>query len=93
MNFIQSLLPAIEHFHLIGYWIAFFAALLETTIGVGLLISGSTIILFMGALAGKGYFNIGDLLWFVVIGAILGDNINYFIGKKCWCFILINQMG
>jgi len=90
MNFIQSLLPAIEHFHLIGYWIAFFAALLETTIGVGLLISGSTIILFMGALAGKGYFDIGDLLWFVVIGAILGDNINYFIGKKYGSKIFAN---
>ncbi len=67
---------------MIGYWIALFAALLETTIGIGLLIPGSTIILFMGGLAGKGYFDIGDLLWFVIIGAIIGDNINYFIGKK-----------
>ena len=36
----------------------------------------------MGALAAKGYFDLGDLLWFATIGAILGDNINYFIGKK-----------
>jgi len=82
MNFIQSLLPGIEHFHMIGYWIALLAALLETIIGVGLFIPGSTIILFTGALAAKGYFDLGDLLWFAVIGAILGDNINYFIGKK-----------
>ncbi len=82
MNFIQSLLPAIEHFHVIGYWIALFAALFETTIGVGLILPGSTIILFMGALAAKGYFDLGDLIWFAVIGAIIGDNINYFIGKK-----------
>ena len=77
MNFIQSLLPAIEHFHIIGYWIALLAALLETIIGVGLIIPGSTINLFMGALAAKGYFDLGDLLWFAVIGAIIGDNINY----------------
>lgn len=67
---------------MIGYWIALLAALFETTIGVGLFIPGSTIILFMGALAAKGYFDLGDLLWFAAIGAILGDNINYFIGKK-----------
>ena len=82
MNFIQSILPAIEHFHMIGYWIALLAALLETTIGIGLIIPGSTIILFMGALAAKGYFDLGDLIWFGTIGAIIGDNINYFIGKK-----------
>jgi len=82
MNLIQSLLPTIEHFHIIGYWIALLAALLETTIGVGLLIPGSTIILFTGALAAKGYFDLGDLIWFAIIGAIIGDNINYYIGKK-----------
>ena len=36
----------------------------------------------MGALAAKGYFDLGDLIWFATIGAITGDNINYFIGKK-----------
>jgi len=82
MNFIQLLLPTIEHFHMTGYWIALLAALFETTIGVGLILPGSTIILFMGALAAKGYFDLGDLIWFAAIGAIIGDNINYFIGKK-----------
>ncbi len=82
MNFVQSLLPTIEHFHIIGYWAALLIVLLETTIGVGLLIPGSTIMLFMGALAAKGYFDLGDLLWFAAIGAIIGDNINYFVGKK-----------
>lgn len=67
---------------MLGYWIALVVALLETTIGVGLFIPGSTTILFMGALASKGYFDLGDLLFFAIIGAIIGDNINYFIGKK-----------
>jgi len=82
MNIVQLLLPKIESFHFLGYWIAFLAATLETTIGVGLFIPGSTIVLFMGALAAKGYFDLGDLIWFAAVGAILGDNINYFIGKK-----------
>jgi len=93
MNFIQSLLPTIGHFHVIGYWIALFVALLETTIGVGLLIPGSTIIFFMGALAAKGYFDLGDLVWFAAIGAIIGDNINYFIGKKYGTKILKKGFG
>ncbi len=82
MHFIQSILPSIAHFHIIGYWIAFLAVLLETIIGIGLIIPGSTIVLFMGALAAGGVLDLGDLLWFAIAGAIIGDNLNYFIGKK-----------
>jgi membrane protein DedA with SNARE-associated domain/membrane-associated phospholipid phosphatase len=81
-DLINHLLPSIEHFRLGGYWVAFFAALLETTAGIGLLLPGSTIILLLGALAARGYLDTGDLLWFAVPGAILGDNINYFLGRK-----------
>lgn len=76
------MLPAIEHFGVGGYWLAFFTALLETMIGIGLILPGSTIILFLGALAARGYLDIGDLIWFSVLGAILGDNVNYYLGRK-----------
>ena len=82
MDIINSILPAIEHFRAIGYWIALFAALLETIIGIGLIIPGSTIILFLGALAAKGYLDLGDLIWFSVLGAIIGDNVNYYLGRR-----------
>jgi len=65
-----------------SYWIAFFAALLETTIGLGLILPGSTIILFLGALSSRGYLEVGNLIWFSVLGAIIGDNINYLLGRK-----------
>lgn len=81
-DLINHMLPSIEHFHIGGYWIAFFAALLETTIGIGLFLPGSTIILFLGALSARGYLDTGDLLWFAVLGAILGDNINYYLGRR-----------
>ena len=90
MNFIQSILPAIEHFHMAGYWLALLAAFFETTIGVGLLIPGSFIVLLMGSLAAQNYFDLGDLIWFAAIGAILGDNINYYIGKKFGTKIFAN---
>jgi membrane protein DedA with SNARE-associated domain len=79
---IHIILPALQHFQMLGYWTAFFAALLETTIGVGLILPGSTLILFLGTLSGRGYFDFGDLLWFAVTGAIIGDNVNYYLGKK-----------
>lgn len=82
MDYLNFLLPTIEHFYVLGYWIAFFAALLETTIGFGLLLPGSSIILFMGVLAGNGYFDVRVLILFAIVGAILGDNLNYYFGKK-----------
>lgn len=79
---INNILPSLMHLGSGSYWIAFFAALLETTIGLGLILPGSTIILFLGALSSRGYLDVGDLIWFSVLGAIIGDNINYFLGRK-----------
>lgn len=81
-DLINNILPSVEHFKMAGYWIAFFAALLETTLAVGLLLPGSLIILFLGALSARGYLDLGDLIWFSVLGAIIGDNINYYLGRK-----------
>jgi membrane protein DedA with SNARE-associated domain/membrane-associated phospholipid phosphatase len=81
-EFINNALPSIEHFRIAGYWIAFFSALLETTIGIGLIFPGSTIILLLGALSARGYLDVGDLIWFSILGAIIGDNVNFYLGKK-----------
>lgn len=74
--------PALEHFRVAGYWVALLAAMAETILGVGLLLPGSSIILLLGALAAHGALDLGDLLWFAFMGAVLGDNINYFLGRK-----------
>jgi len=79
---IHKLLPSLANLGSWGYLIAFLAALLETTIGIGLILPGSTIILFLGALAGQGYLDPGDLIGVAVIGAIIGDNVNYYLGRK-----------
>lgn len=81
-QFFNAILPSIEHFHLLGYWVAFLAAFLETALVVGLLLPGSTLLLLLGALSAAGYLDFGDLLWFAVAGAILGDNLNYWLGRR-----------
>jgi len=72
----------VEHFRMLGYWVALAAAFLETVVGIGLLLPGSTIVLLMGFLAAQGAMDIGDLVWFASIGAVMGDNVNYVLGKK-----------
>eukprot|EP00906_Rhabdomonas_costata_P029380 RCo041469 len=81
-NILTGILPSLEHFRLLSYWVAFFAALLETTLVVGLLLPGSTILLLLGALSANNHLDFGDLWWFAVMGAILGDNINYWLGQR-----------
>lgn len=44
-HFLHSLLPTVQHFQMLGYWMALLAALLETAIGIGLILPGSTFIL------------------------------------------------
>jgi len=81
-HFINWITPSLEHFRVLGYWIAFTAAMAETVVGVGLLLPGSTIILLLGAFAARGYMDLGDLILFAFAGAVIGDNINYFLGRK-----------
>jgi len=81
-HFLHSLLPTVQHFQMLGYWMALLAALLETAIGIGLILPGSTFILLLGALAAQGAFDFGDLVWFAVAGAVIGDNLNYYLGAK-----------
>jgi len=78
----NSVLPSIEHFQLLGYWVAFFAAFLETALVVGLLLPGSTLLLLLGALSAAGHLDFAGVLWFAVAGAILGDNLNFWLGGR-----------
>lgn len=82
MNYIQSLMNSINNYHTIGYLIAFLTAIAENTIGIGFFIPGSVIILFMGGMAAKGYFSLLYLIISGISGAIIGNNINFYIGKK-----------
>lgn len=78
----QTALSLAQHAGLWGYWFALLAALAETVFLLGLFVPGSTLLLLMGMLAGQGVFDLGDLLFFAIVGATLGDNVNYFLGRR-----------
>lgn len=81
MDYINTLLPALEHFRMLGYWAVLLVSLLESLAFVGVVVPGAVVVVFAGSLAAKGYFDLGDLVWFASAGAILGDTISYRMGK------------
>ncbi len=82
MDLINYLLPKIEHFQFLGYWVVLLVSLLESLAFVGIIVPGSTFIVFIGALSARGYWDLADMIWFASVGAILGDGISYLLGKK-----------
>jgi len=64
-----------------GYLIIFVAAFFESSAFMGLLMPGESVVVLSGFLASQGYLEIGDLLWVVSLGAVLGDSVGYGLGK------------
>lgn len=82
MDYLNYFLPAIEHLGMFGYWLVLLVSLLESLAFVGVIVPGSLLVIAAGFLSAHGYFDIGDLIWFAAIGAILGDGISYYLGTK-----------
>ncbi len=72
-------LPVLNHW---GYLILLFAAMLEASPIFGLLVPGQPIVIIGGFLAKIGVLEIGDVIFFSALGAILGDLIGYFLGRE-----------
>jgi membrane protein DedA with SNARE-associated domain len=78
---VERLLNAIGTLGQVGYLIIFAAAFLESSAFMGLLVPGESVVVLSGFLASQGYLEIGDLLWVVCLGAVLGDSVGYSLGK------------
>lgn len=82
MEFLSSFLSNIQHLGTWGYWLVLLVSLLESLVFVGVVMPGATLVVFAGFLSSQGYLDIGDLILFASIGAILGDGISYYLGTK-----------
>ncbi len=82
MNLINHILPVFSHIGVWGYWLVLFLSFAESVVLVGEVIPGSTLLIFIGFLSAQGILDIGDLIWFAAIGAILGDSLSYYLGTK-----------
>ncbi len=82
MNLLNHILPVFSHIGVWGYWLVLFLSFAESVVLVGEVIPGSTLLIFIGFLSAQGILDIGDLIWFAAIGAILGDSLSYYLGTK-----------
>lgn len=81
-NFLTHILPSLSHFGIWGYWLVLLVALLESLVIIGVIVPGAVLVVLAGFLSSQGTMDIGDLIWFATIGAILGDNLSYYLGTK-----------
>ncbi len=67
--------------HLIGrygYVVVFFGVMLESA---GVPLPGETVLIAAGALVHREVLDFGDTLFFGILGAVIGDQIGYWVGR------------
>lgn len=62
-----------------GYWVVFFGVMLENA---GIPLPGETILLAASFFAYEGHFSIFAVIVIAFLGAVLGDNTGYWIGRR-----------
>jgi membrane protein DedA with SNARE-associated domain len=76
MGVLGSVLSLIAEY---GYLIVFFGVMLESA---GVPIPGETILIAAGILAQQGRIDVGDAILFGILGAVVGDQIGYCVGRE-----------
>ncbi len=75
----ESIFQTLTHFFSrYGYWVIFFGVMLENS---GLPVPGETVLLFGGFLAFRGEVHLWRVILTGIIGASLGDNFGYCVGR------------
>jgi membrane-associated protein len=81
MHIDKHLIYIIQQYGTLTYFIMFLIIFCETGLVVTPLLPGDSLIFALGALAAGGEIDIALISWVLVVAAILGDTVNYHIGK------------
>jgi membrane protein DedA with SNARE-associated domain len=68
--------------HPYGYIILFLVTVLEASAFVGIFVPGDTVVVLSGLLASRGLLKFPLVVVIAAAGAVIGDNIGYFIGRR-----------
>jgi undecaprenyl-diphosphatase len=82
MPSLTHLVPSLASLGVWGYWIILLVSFAEALVLVGSFIPAAVFVLFAGVLVSKGVYDLGDMIIFASIGAILGDFVSYYLGSK-----------
>lgn len=74
---IEILKPYFEHY---GYVLVFMGVMLECSAMLGLIIPGESILIIAAFYAAQGNLNVWWVMGLAFLGAVIGDNIGYYIG-------------
>jgi membrane protein DedA with SNARE-associated domain/membrane-associated phospholipid phosphatase len=62
-----------------GYLVVFLGVMLES---IGIPLPGETILIASGVMVQRGYLDLGDAIAFGIAGAVVGDQIGYWVGRE-----------
>ncbi len=81
MHIDKHLVVIINQYGVLTYWIIFIIVFCETGLVVTPFLPGDSMIFALGALAAGGQLNLAGITTVLIVAAILGDTVNYHIGK------------
>jgi len=88
----EHLVEIIQNFGSLSYVLLFLIVFVETGLVIFPFLPGDSLLFASGALAAMGAFNIGLLLIVFFTAAVIGDAVNYQIGKKVGTAIKPNSL-
>ncbi len=77
----QNLSSVVNEYGMWTYFILFFIIFFETGFVIMPFLPGDSLLFVCGAAAASGIMDLNLLLFAIIIGAVLGDTINYWIGN------------
>jgi len=82
LEYLKAAISFLEAHSYIAYGSVFLAATIEAVPAIGAIIPGSMIIIAISALAPTGAVSFWPLVFWAVLGAIIGDAFSYWLGKR-----------
>ncbi|MBI5466341.1 MAG: DedA family protein [Candidatus Kerfeldbacteria bacterium] len=80
-QFTSWVLQLVEGLRFLAYTLVFLATFFESLPLLGLVIPGALVVLFGGFLVSHGSADLGDMIFFATLGAVLGDWLGYVVGR------------